>query len=70
MSGRSVKLADFMINVKIPRRWRARIPLLVHNPPGAGGQEQVAWVVGWRVDERVRISAETRRVIRLAASPG
>ena len=69
MGGRSVKLTDFMINVKIPRRWRARIPLLVHRPPGASGEEQVAWVVGWRVDERVKISAKTRRVMRLWASP-
>jgi tRNA(Ile)-lysidine synthase len=65
LGGRSVKLADFMINVKIPRCWRARIPLLVHSPPGAGGEDQIAWVVGWRVDERVRVSAKTQRVMRL-----
>jgi tRNA(Ile)-lysidine synthase len=69
MGGRSVKLTDFMINVKIPRCWRARIPLLVHSHPGAFGKEKVAWVVGWRVDERVKISVKTRRVVRLWARP-
>ncbi len=65
MGGRSVEVANFMINAKIPRRWRGHVPLLVHDRPGSPGQ--VAWLVGWRVDERVKIKSKTQRVIRLQA---
>jgi tRNA(Ile)-lysidine synthase len=44
MGGHTQKLADFMINVKIPAPWRDYIPLLV-----AGGI--IVWVVGWRVSQ-------------------
>ncbi len=41
---RTKKLQDFMVDEKIPRQWRDRVPLLV-TPRG------VAWVVGCRVAE-------------------
>jgi hypothetical protein len=28
--------------------------------------EQVVWVVGWRIDERVKVTAATRKVLRLS----
>jgi tRNA(Ile)-lysidine synthase len=68
MGGRSVGVAEFMINAKIPRRWRAHVPLLVHDRPGSSGEQEIAWVVGWRMDERVKVTAETRRVTRLFTS--
>ena len=40
----SKKLQDFMVDSKIPRSWRDRVPLLVA-PKG------IAWVVGWRIAE-------------------
>jgi tRNA(Ile)-lysidine synthase len=61
MDGRSIQVADFMVNVKIPRRWRDHIPLLVHDRAG----EEIVWLAGWRIDERVKITAQTCRVIRL-----
>jgi len=36
------KLQDFMVDSKIPRAWRDRIPLLET-------ERGVAWVVGWRI---------------------
>ncbi len=42
MGGHTQKLADFMINAKIPALWRRHIPLLVVDG-------QIAWVAGWRV---------------------
>jgi tRNA(Ile)-lysidine synthase len=65
MGGQQVEVADFMINVKIPRRWRDHIPLLVHAPPGGAPDGEIAWVSGWRIDERVKITAGTGRVVRL-----
>ena len=45
-----------MINEKIPRHLRDHLPLLVD-------EEKILWVCGYRVDERVKISSETRRVL-------
>ena len=38
------KLKTFMIDSKIPRLWRSRIPLVLKGP-------EIAWVVGWRIAE-------------------
>ncbi|MCL0060284.1 tRNA lysidine(34) synthetase TilS [Dehalococcoidia bacterium] len=54
----SKKLQDFMVDAKIPRAWRDRVPLVC-----AG--EQIIWVVGWRIDHRVRVTDSTRRVLCL-----
>lgn len=54
-AGGSQKLGDFMINAKIPSAWRDHVPLLA-----SGGE--IAWVCGWRVDERFIVQEETRRV--------
>jgi len=54
----SKKLQDFMVDARIPCAWRNRVPLVC-----AG--EQIIWVVGWRIDHRVRITDSTRRVLRL-----
>jgi tRNA(Ile)-lysidine synthase len=63
MGGQEVEVTDFMINAKIPRRWREHIPLLVHDRPGSGSKE-IAWMCGWRIDERVKLTAGTRQVVR------
>jgi tRNA(Ile)-lysidine synthase len=53
------KLNRYMIDVKIPRTWRRRIPLVTSS-------EHVIWVVGWRIDERARVTGATGRVLRLS----
>jgi len=52
------KLQDFMVDAKIPRAWRDRVPL-VSSP------KQVLWVVGWRIDDRVKVTEETNKILRL-----
>lgn len=52
------KLGEFMIDAKIPQAWRGRVPLVCSG-------EQILWVVGWRLDERAKVSAETKRVLCL-----
>jgi tRNA(Ile)-lysidine synthase len=65
MREQEVQIADFMINAKIPRRWREHIPLLtIAQSDGIQG-DQVAWIAGWRIDERVKITARTSSVVRL-----
>jgi len=52
------KLNQFMIDARIPQAWRRRIPIVC----SAG---QILWVVGWRIDERVKITEKTDKVLRL-----
>jgi len=52
------KLKEFFIDHKIPKFERPRIPLLISG-------EMVAWVVGYRIDERVKVTEETRRVLKV-----
>jgi tRNA(Ile)-lysidine synthase len=57
------KLGEFMIDSKIPHAWRQRIPI-VRSP------EQILWVVGWRIDERVKVTDTTQKVLRLEFKRG
>ncbi len=52
------KLQDFMVDAKIPRSWRDRVPLVC-----AG--EDILWVVGWRIAHPYRVTSKTRQVLRL-----
>jgi tRNA(Ile)-lysidine synthase len=52
------KLNVFMIDARIPRAWRERIPIVTE--PG-----QIIWVAGWRIDERVKVTGRTKKVLRL-----
>jgi len=52
------KLNEFMIDAKIPRAWRQRIPIVC-------SPSQILWVVGWRIDERVKVGEDTKRILYL-----
>ncbi len=52
------KLQDFMVDSKIPRPWRDRVPLVC-------SPEHILWVVGWRIDERAKVTEATERVLHL-----
>jgi tRNA(Ile)-lysidine synthase len=54
----SKKLQDFMVDVKIPRAWRDRVPVVSTG-------EQILWVVGWRIDDRVKVTEKTKEILRL-----
>jgi tRNA(Ile)-lysidine synthase len=53
------KLNVFMIDTKIPRAWRGRVPIVC-------GDGNILWVAGWRIDERYKVTPETKTVLRLA----
>ena len=57
--GVSKRLQDFMVDEKVPRAWRDRVPLVCSD-------EGIMWVVGWRISERAKVDAATARVLRLA----
>jgi len=52
------KLNEFMIDSKIPRAWRRRIPIVC-------SPKQIIWVAGWRIDERVKVTETTQKVLCL-----
>jgi tRNA(Ile)-lysidine synthase len=52
------KLQDFMVDVKIPRAWRGRVPI-VSSP------QHIIWVVGYRIDHRARLTPQTKRILCL-----
>jgi len=56
--GAEKKLKDFFIDAKVPQNWRSRVPVVV-NP------RQIVWVAGCRLDERVKVSPATARILRL-----
>ncbi len=62
MHGQSVKLSDFMINVKLPQRARARWPLVC-----AG--DEIVWVVGRRLGEAFRLQTAVQEAVCLELLP-
>ena len=60
MRGRK-KLQDFFVDAKVPRDQRRTVPLLVSG-------DRIAWLVGFRVDERFKVTDSTRRILRVRAT--
>lgn len=58
MEGKSVKLQDFFVNRKVPKRARERWPLVCVG-------DEIAWVVGLRLAHPFRVTGLTKRVLRL-----
>jgi tRNA(Ile)-lysidine synthase len=52
------KLHEFMVDAKIPRAWRGRIPIVC-------SPQQIIWMVGWRIDDRVKLTRASKEVLRL-----
>ncbi|MCL4562208.1 MAG: tRNA lysidine(34) synthetase TilS [Chloroflexi bacterium] len=58
MDGKWVKLSDFFMNVKLPRRARDRWPLVC-------AQDQIVWIPRYRPAHAMRITAATRKALYL-----
>lgn len=52
------KLKEFFIDHKIPRFERPKIPLLMSG-------KMIAWVMGYRIDERVKVTEKTQKVLKV-----
>ncbi|MCK4402520.1 MAG: tRNA lysidine(34) synthetase TilS [Dehalococcoidia bacterium] len=55
---RPKKLQHFMVDAKIPLLWREHIPIVC-------SPQQIIWVVGWRIDDRVKVTEATKEILRL-----
>jgi tRNA(Ile)-lysidine synthase len=58
MKGKSMKLAHFMVNQKLPRRARENWPLVCDS-------EEILWVPGYRSSHISRVSEKTKNIIIL-----
>jgi tRNA(Ile)-lysidine synthase len=56
--GTEKKLSQFLIDSRVPRDWRQRIPLLCSG-------EDILWLVGYRLDERVKVTAGTKKILKV-----
>jgi tRNA(Ile)-lysidine synthase len=62
MTGKK-KVQDLLVDRKVPRWERARVPILVD------AQDRILWVVGQRVAEVARVGETTTRAVRLRVRP-
>jgi tRNA(Ile)-lysidine synthase len=51
------KVKEFFIDNKVPQYYRNSIPLLVDN------EGKIIWIIGMRLDDRVKITSETTKVL-------
>ncbi len=54
------KLKDFFIERKIPKEKRRQVPLLLSN-------QDIIWIVGYRIDDRYKVARDSRRVLKVVA---
>jgi tRNA(Ile)-lysidine synthase len=57
------KVNEFMIDAKIPQAWRQQIPIVC-------SPSQILWVVGWRIDDRAKVTENTKQILRLKFERG
>ena len=53
------KIKDFFIDLKIPSEMRASTPILV-------SQDTPVWICGHRIDDRFKVTSETRKILKVA----
>jgi tRNA(Ile)-lysidine synthase len=59
------RLNRFMMDMKIPQAWRKRVPLVCCHGHGLPVHGQVIWVVGYRIDDRYKVTVDTKRVLKI-----
>lgn len=58
MKGKTIKLSDFWINRKLPRKYRGLYPLI-------SDQERIVWIPGFQPSEDVRMDGSTKRILKI-----
>ncbi len=58
LGGHHTKISDIYVNRKIPKRYRAKYPLICDN-------ERVIWIPGYTISHDVRVDGQTRMILHL-----
>lgn len=56
--GKRKKIQDFFVDQKVPRDERDRVPLVISG-------DDIIWVVGYRGDDRFKLTEETKKAVKL-----
>jgi tRNA(Ile)-lysidine synthase len=67
--GGSKLVRDALVDAGIPARRRAGVPIVAAGVGAAVAPDSALWVVGYRIDDRVRVTARTRRYLWLSVDP-
>lgn len=59
MKGKKKKVSDLLNDLKIPLHLKPQVRVAVAN-------EQIVWVVGYRIDERFKVTEKTKNIIALS----
>lgn len=52
------KVGAFMLDARVPQRKRSQVPILV-------SATQVVWVAGYRIDDRVKVTEKTKKLVKV-----
>ncbi|MBW1976029.1 MAG: tRNA lysidine(34) synthetase TilS [Deltaproteobacteria bacterium] len=55
------KIQDFFVDEKVPLRLRRKVPILVD-------RDKVCWIIGYRLDDRLKVKPSSRKVFKLSLS--
>ncbi len=56
--GKRKKIQDYFVDNKVPRDERDAVPLLIN------GNEEIMWIVGYRIDDRYKIEKNTKKILK------
>ena len=65
--GGSKLVRDALADAGVPAARRARMPIVAAGPGAAVEADSALWVVGYRIDDRTRVTSGTRRFLWLSA---
>ena len=67
--GGSKLVRDALVDAGVPAGRRAGVPIIAAGAGAAVEPDSALWVVGYRIDDRVRVTARTRRYLWLSVDP-
>jgi tRNA(Ile)-lysidine synthase len=67
--GGSKLVRDALVESGVPAARRAQAPIVSAGPDAVVSEDSAIWVVGYRIDDRVRVTARTRRYLWMSVEP-
>jgi tRNA(Ile)-lysidine synthase len=67
--GGSKLVHDALVEAGVPTSLRAHAPIVTAGTGAAVPADSPLWVVGYRIDDRVRVTSQTRRYVWMSVEP-